>query len=113
MTADNNELKVMGILNIKICLGKLLFNMDLVIYEGDHSECSIGLDILNGRFKLLISAAGAYMKIKDLEDHNKKLKVSKIGTKNVQQIVVSIKKQVSINPRQQKLLWVCIQKRGN
>ena len=59
VTADNNELKVMGILNIKICLGKLLFNMDLVIYEGDHSECLIGLDILNGR---LISSAEAYIK---------------------------------------------------
>ena len=47
VTADNNELKVMGILNIRICLGKLLFNMDLVIYEGNHSECLTGLDILN------------------------------------------------------------------
>ena len=68
------------------------------------------MDILNGRFKLLISSAGAYIKTEDLDNHNKGQKVSKIGTKNVQQIVVSIKNQVSINPRQQKLLWVCIKK---
>ena len=82
--------------------------MDLVIYEGVHSECLIGLDILNERFNLLISSAGAYIKKEDLDNHNKGQKVSKIGTKNVQQIVVSIKNQVSINPREQKLIWVCV-----
>ena len=31
VTADNSELKTMGMMTIKICLGKLLFDMDLVI----------------------------------------------------------------------------------
>ena len=46
--------------------------MDMVIYEGIHSECLIGLDILNERFNLLISSPGVYMKEEDLENHNKR-----------------------------------------
>ena len=101
----------MGIMTIKISLGKLLFDMDLVIYQGDHAECLIGLDILNDRFNLLISPDGAYIKSEDLARHNKIQKVSKIGTYKNQQIVVSVRDQVSINPRQQKLIWVCIQQK--
>ena len=69
------------------------------------------LDILNERFNLLISPAGAYIKTEDLARHNKIQKVSKIGTYKNQQIVVSVKDQVSINPRQQKLIWVCIKQK--
>ena len=110
ITADNSELKIMGIMPIKISLGKLLFDMNLTIYEGNHSECLIGLDILKEKFNLLISPAGAYIKIEDLATHNKKQKVSKIGTHKNLQLVVSVRDQVSINAKQQKLIWVCIKK---
>ena len=36
--------------------------------------------------------------------------MSKLGTKKVLQMVVSIKTQVSINPREQTLIWVCVNK---
>ena len=108
ITADNSELKIMGMMTIQICLGKLLFDMNLIIYQGDHSECLIGLDILNERFNLLTSPAGAYIKTEDLARHNKIQKVSKIGTYKNLQLVVSVRDQVSVNPRQQKLIWVCI-----
>ena len=65
--------------------------MDMVIYEGIHSECLIGLDILNERFNLLISSSGVYMKKEDLENHNKRGNtVSKLGTNKTLQMVVSI-----------------------
>ena len=70
----------MGMITVKICLGKLLFDMDLVIYQGDHAECLVGLDILKERFNLLISPSGIYMKIEDLARHNELQKVSRIGT---------------------------------
>ena len=111
VTADNNVLKTMGMITVKICLGKLLFDMDLVIYQGDHAECLVGLDILKERFNLLISPSGIYMKIEDLARHNELQKVSRIGTQKNQQIVVSVKQQVSIHPREQKLIWVCIQQK--
>ena len=34
----------------------------------------------------------------------------RIGTEKVMQLVVSVKTQVSINPREHKLIWVCIDK---
>ena len=51
------------------------------------------------------------MKKEDLASYNKKWhNVSRLGTDKVLQMVVSIKTQVSINPRQHKLIWVCIDK---
>ena len=51
------------------------------------------------------------MKKEDLASYYKKgHNVSRLGTDKVLQMVVSIKTQVSINPREQKLIWVCIDK---
>ena len=50
----------------------------------------------------------------DLAKHNKKnKKVSRIGTHKNLQIVVSVRDQVSIKAKQQKLIWVCINLKKN